>query len=228
MRIDESFSTVFFIIYCKDIVFTVMYASKAEFTVIAYCRLFIIKRNVSSRTYPCAYPAVAAVIADNDMEFTGHCGFQNLFYERHIGEHLFGESEILFHFYILLHKNNRKYLNNSLNKYDLNLIQSMCLLTIHQKDNTTQQDLSEYLFLTKSGVTNAIRNLEKNNYITRTQSKKDGRQYTIKLTQKGEKIIPTLIEINQKWENTLELNKLDQRFLDDLTELANKSINLNL
>jgi DNA-binding MarR family transcriptional regulator len=104
----------------------------------------------------------------------------------------------------------------------------MCLLTIHQKDNTTQQDLSEYLFLTKSGVTNAIRNLEKNNYITRTQSKKDGRQYTIKLTQKGEKIIPTLIEINQKWENTLELNKLDQRFLDDLTELANKSINLNL
>jgi DNA-binding MarR family transcriptional regulator len=49
----------------------------------------------------------------------------------------------------------------------------MCLLTIHQKDNTTQQDLSEYLFLSKSGVTNAIRNLEKNNYITRTQSKKE-------------------------------------------------------
>ena len=66
-------------------------------------------------------------------------------------------------FYIL-HKNNRKYLNDSLNKYDLNLIQSMCLLTINNKENITQQDLTDYLFLTKSGITHAIRNLEQNNY----------------------------------------------------------------
>ena len=130
-------------------------------------------------------------------------------------------------FYIL-HKNNRKYLNDSLNKYDLNLIQPMCLLTINNKENITQQDLTDYLFLTKSGITHAIRNLEQNNYLKRTQSKKDGRQYTLSLTPKGEKIIPKLIEINQKWENTMEINKLDERFIEELKDLADKSINLNL
>jgi len=52
----------------------------------------------------------------------------------------------------ILHKNNRKYLNDSFAKYDLNLVQVMCMLTICDKNDITQKQLTEMLYLTKSGI----------------------------------------------------------------------------
>ena len=129
-------------------------------------------------------------------------------------------------FYIL-HKNNRKFLNDSLNRYDLNLLQAMCLLMINEKKNITQQDLTDHYFMTKSAITKAIRKLEIQKYIVRKTSQEDGRQYELHLTQKGEKIIPILNEINSKWETTLGLHELDEEFMKTLFSLAEKSINLN-
>ena len=129
-------------------------------------------------------------------------------------------------FYIL-HKNNRKFLNDSLGEHDLNLVQAMCLLMIFQKNSITQQGLTEYLFLTKSAVTKAIRNLEIDRFITRTVSPTDGRQYVLNLTEKGEKIIPVITGIYEKWEETLGLNDLDDEFVKTLYSLAEKSVKLN-
>lgn len=129
-------------------------------------------------------------------------------------------------FYIL-HKNNRKFLNDSLSEYNLNLVQAMCLLMIKEKTNITQQDLTDHLFLTKSAITKAIRNLEIDKYIVRTTSPIDGRQYILQLTKKGENIIPVLNEINRKWEDTLGLNELDEEFIETIYALAEKSVKLN-
>ena len=60
----------------------------------------------------------------------------------------------------ILHKNNRKYLNDALSKHDLNLLQAMCLLTLDDKNDLSQQDLTDILFLTKSGITKAVKKLE--------------------------------------------------------------------
>jgi len=127
----------------------------------------------------------------------------------------------------ILHKNNRKYLNDALSKHDLNLLQAMCILTLDEKSDLSQQDLTDILFLTKSGITKAVKKLEDMGYVERTKSKTDARQHVLNLTDKGRKIIPTLRNINDEWESRMGLPELDDSFIKILHNLAYKSIDLN-
>ena len=127
----------------------------------------------------------------------------------------------------ILHKNNRKYLNDALSKHDLNLLQAMCILTLDEKSDLSQQDLTDILFLTKSGITKAVKKLEDMGYVERTKSKTDARQYVLNLTDKGREIIPTLHDINDEWESKMGLPELDDSFIRILHNLAYKSIDLN-
>jgi len=96
-----------------------------------------------------------------------------------------------------------------------------------ERDDITQQELTDLLFLTKSEITKAIRKLELDGYIKRSKSKTDARQYVLNLTKKGIDIIPTLIQINEKWEKMIGFKELDDEFLEILTKLAYRSIDLN-
>ena len=79
----------------------------------------------------------------------------NMKFERVVESYTYNRfGEILY----VLHKNNRKYLNDSLSQYDLNLLQAMCILTIDQKNDINQKELTEILYLTKSGIAKAIKN----------------------------------------------------------------------
>lgn len=128
----------------------------------------------------------------------------------------------------ILHKNNRKYLNDALAEYDLNLLQAMCILTIHQKNDTTQKELTEILYLTKSGITKAINKLQNEGFVIKEKSSKDNRKYVLKLTEKGKEIIPHLIAINDEWEEKIGLTELDDEFIENLKDMTYKSIELNL
>ena len=128
----------------------------------------------------------------------------------------------------ILHKNNRKYLNDSLAEYDLNLLQAMCLLTIEQKNDITQKELTEILYLTKSGITKALNKLQKEGFVIKEKSVNDNRKFILKLTEKGEDIIPILNAINDKWERKIGLTDLDDEFIESLKAITYKSIELNL
>ncbi|MBQ2652499.1 MAG: MarR family transcriptional regulator [Methanobrevibacter sp.] len=128
----------------------------------------------------------------------------------------------------VLHKNNRKYLNNSLSEYDLNLLQAMCILTIDQKEDVSQKELTEMLYLTKSGITKAINKLQEEGFVVKERSQKDNRKFVLKLTQKGKDIIPKLNAINNEWEQKIGLTELDDSFIETLKEMTYKSIELNL
>lgn len=127
----------------------------------------------------------------------------------------------------VLHKNNRKYLNDSLSQYDLNLLQALCILTIDQKDDINQKELTEMLYLTKSGITKAINKLQEDGFIIKEKSQKDNRKFVLKLTQKGEDIIPTLNAINYEWEQKIGLTDLDDEFIETLKDMTYRSIELN-
>lgn len=127
----------------------------------------------------------------------------------------------------ILHKNNRKYLNDAFGEYDLNLLQAMCMFIMIDRKDTSQQELTELLFLTKSGMTKAIRKLEVDGFIERSKSKKDARQYVLNLTQKGKDTIPILIKIYEDWEESIGLNELGDEFLENLTKITYKAIDLN-
>ena len=148
----------------------------------------------------------------------------NMKFERVVESYTYNRfGEILY----VLHKNNRKYLNDSLSQYDLNLLQAMCILTIDQKSDITQQELTEMLYLTKSGIAKAINKLQDDGFIIKERSKKDNRKFVLKLTQKGEDIIPTLNAINEEWEDKIGLTDLDDDFIATLKDLTYRSIDLN-
>lgn len=128
----------------------------------------------------------------------------------------------------ILHKNNRKYLNDSLAAYDLNLLQAMCILTIDEKNDITQKELTEILYLTKSGITKAINKLQDEGFVVKEKSTKDNRKFVLKLTEKGEEILPSLIAINDEWERKIGLTELDDEFIEVLKDMTYKSIELNL
>ena len=128
----------------------------------------------------------------------------------------------------IFHKNHKKYLNDELSRYDLSLIQALCIVMIHESDELNQKDLSDGLYLTKGAITKAITKLEKNNWISRERSRNDKRHYVLKLTEKGENFIPMLYEINEKWETQMGLNELNPEFMEIFNDLTLKSIDLNL
>lgn len=128
----------------------------------------------------------------------------------------------------ILHKNNRKYLNDSLAEHDLNLLQAMCLLTIEQKNDITQKELTEILYLTKSGITKALNKLQKEGFVIKEKSVNDNRKFILKLTEKGEDIIPILNAINDEWERKIGLRDFDDEFIESLKAITYKSIELNL
>ena len=127
----------------------------------------------------------------------------------------------------ILHKNNRKYLNDSFANYDLNLVQVMCMLTICDKNDITQKQLTEMLYLTKSGITKAINNLEENKFIIKERSKEDQRKFVLKLTKKGYDVLPKAVKIFNEWEEKIGLNEVDDSFLETLKKMTYKSIELN-
>ncbi len=127
----------------------------------------------------------------------------------------------------IFHKNHKTYLNNALAQYDLNLIQVLCMLRVHNEENLNQKDLSDSLYITKGAITKAIRKLESNGIIIREQSKYDKRHNILRLSKKGNDLIPILEEINKEWEEKMGLDKLDDAFFKTFIDLAFKSAELN-
>ena len=132
----------------------------------------------------------------------------------------------------IFHKNHKTYLNNAFAKYDLNLIQVLCMLRIYNEEELNhsylnQKDLSDSLYITKGAITKAIKKLESNGIIIREQSQEDKRNNILKLSQKGRELIPILEEINKEWEEQMGLDKLDSEFFIKFIELAHRSARFN-
>ena len=146
-------------------------------------------------------------------------------YEKTMG---FYESNRLGDILFIFHKNHKKYLNDEHLKYDFSLIQALCILMIHEGHELNQNDLVQGLYLTKGAITKAVKKLENCGWITREKSSKDRRHYLLKLTEKGEKFIPVLYEINSEWETKMGLSELNPEFMEIFNELTLKAIDLNL
>ena len=127
----------------------------------------------------------------------------------------------------VFHKNHKDYLNFEFARYNLSLIQLMCIFKVYQNEGVNQKDLATDLSLTKGAITKAVTKLESNGYITRGKLPEDKRHYSLKLTEKGEELIPVMKDINEKWENELGLDEIDSEFLETLKKLTLRSIEIN-
>ena len=128
----------------------------------------------------------------------------------------------------IFHKNHKKYLNDELAKYGLSLIQALCIVMIYESDELNQKDLADGLYLTKGAITKAVKKLETDGWVVRERLPRDKRHFVLKLTDKAEKFIPVLIEINNDWESRMGLDELPDDFMVTFNKLTLKSIDLNL
>ena len=128
----------------------------------------------------------------------------------------------------IFHKNHKKYFNDELSKYDLNLVQALCILMIYKNDELNQKALSEGLYITKGAITKAVTKLEMDKWISRERSLKDKRNYVLRLTEKGKNFFPILSEINRSWVAEMGLSELDPEFMETFKELTLRSIDINL
>ena len=127
----------------------------------------------------------------------------------------------------VFHKNHKDYINFEFAKYDLSLIQIMCIFKVYQNEGVNQKDLANDLSLTKGAITKTVAKLESNGYIAREKFPEDKRHYLLRLTEKGEELIPVMIDINEKWERELGLDEIDSEFLETFKKLSSRSIELN-
>ena len=127
----------------------------------------------------------------------------------------------------VFHKNHKDYINFEFAKYDLSLIQIMCIFKVYQNEGVNQKDLANDLSLTKGAITKTVAKLESNGYIAREKFPEDKRHYLLRLTEKGEELIPVMIDINEKWERELGLDEIDSEFLETLKKLTLRAIEMN-
>lgn len=120
----------------------------------------------------------------------------------------------------------KKFIQKEVAKYDLSPIQGFCILLIYNFSEINQNNLAKGLFITKGAVTKAIKKLEEDGWIFREKQHKDKRNFSLKVSKKGEEIIPALQGIADMWESEMGFDSLNPEFVETLNNLARKSVQL--
>lgn len=108
-----------------------------------------------------------------------------------------------------------------------NLRDSYYLLKIYYSEiELSQEDLCNIFCQSKGTVAKTLRKLEDKGYIERIINKDNRRKYILKLTKKGEEVIPVLKREVDYWHNSVGLAKISDESMDVIWDVARKSYNL--
>lgn len=108
-----------------------------------------------------------------------------------------------------------------------NLRDSYYLLKIYYSEiELSQEDLCDIFCQSKGTVAKTLRKLEDKGYIERIINKDNRRKYILKLTKKGEEVIPVLKREVDYWHNSVGLAKISDESIDVIRDVARKSYNL--
>ena len=108
-----------------------------------------------------------------------------------------------------------------------NLRDSYYLLKIYYSEiELSQEDLCDIFCQSKGTVAKTLRKLEDKGYIERIINKDNRRKYILKLTKKGEEVIPVLKREVDYWHNSVGLAKISDESMAVKRDVARKSYNL--
>lgn len=108
-----------------------------------------------------------------------------------------------------------------------NLRDSYYLLKIYYSEiELSQEDLCDIFCQSKWTVAKTLRKLEDKGYIERIINKDNRRKYILKLTKKGEEVIPVLKREVDYWHNSVGLAKISDESMAVIRDVARKSYNL--
>lgn len=130
----------------------------------------------------------------------------------------------------IIHRQSQTYLNNELRQYDINSSEYIYLVNLASNEGVNQKFLSDMLCVDEALTTRVIRNLEKKNYVVRERDSDDRRAYNVRLTEKGKKIQPIIVDKLKYWTAILStgmnIEQIDY-IIDNLMSMANNAIITN-
>ena len=130
----------------------------------------------------------------------------------------------------IIHRQSQIYLNSELRQYDINSSEYIYLVNLASNEGVNQKYLSDMLCVDEALTTRVIRSLEKKNYVVRERNSDDRRAYNVKLTEKGKKIQPIIVDKLKDWTVVLStgMNKEQVDYIiDNLISMANNAIITN-
>ncbi len=108
-----------------------------------------------------------------------------------------------------------------------NLRDSYYLLKIYYSEiELSQEDFCNIFCQSKGTVAKTLRKLEDKGYIERIINKDNRRKYILKLTKKGEEVIPVLKREADYWHNSVGLAKISDESMAVIRDVTRKSYNL--
>ena len=97
----------------------------------------------------------------------------------------------------------------------------LILFVIGDKCAGTQKEVSDMTNLTEAAVSKQVESLRQSNYLTREENTKDRRQHLLKLTDSGEKILESALNIMHQNTSSF-LSTLDDEELQNLNKYLDK------
>lgn len=107
-----------------------------------------------------------------------------------------------------------------------NIRECYYLLKIYYSERELSQGTSVIFCQSKGTVAKTLRKLEDKGYIERIINKDNRRKYILKLTKKGEEVIPVLKREMDYWHNSVGLAEVSEETMDVIMVVARKSYNL--
>ena len=93
----------------------------------------------------------------------------------------------------------RQYKGKLLKPYGIGSRSAQLLHYIHLIPDCSQETLAERLILDKSTIARRLASLEERGFLERSPNPADRRGQIIRLTPKGEELLPVIREVNEKW-----------------------------
>lgn len=114
-----------------------------------------------------------------------------------------------------LEQQRRRYLNEHLREKKLHGSMFMVLMFLEKEPGASQDDLSTFLGIDKSGVARICCKLEDLCYIRRERSRDDRRQNKLYLDESGRDLLPIIRSLLQHWRKTVTagMDEHDQKEL---------------
>lgn len=129
----------------------------------------------------------------------------------------------------ILHRQSQIYLNRELKPYNLNSSEYIYLVNLAENDGVNQKYLSDMIIIDDALTTRVMKRLENKGYIVRKKSQDDKRSYTIRLTEKGVKIQPIILEKLKYWTDVISesIDEDEKDFIiKKLKEMSNNALKL--
>ena len=106
------------------------------------------------------------------------------------------------------------FLNDKMGDMDITAGQFPFITVLSNEEGISQEELAAHFHIDKGTVARALRKLEDNEYLFRKVDSLNRRRYLIYLTEKGRKAVPTVINIEKEWENSMCSKFSEEEYLN--------------